>query len=97
MLTFSSFNLLAKINSRSNPYGVRDTVEQTPEVLPVTRVVLGREMDCTGGAASRVQKLAFGRRWGSEGVRRKEKMQDVVMGMLGDRLLPCTSNRKLFF
>lgn len=49
-------------SDRSNPYGVRDTVEQTPEVLPVTRVVLGRELDCTGGAAGRVQKLAFGRR-----------------------------------
>ena len=46
VLTFTSLNLISKVNSRSNPHGVRYTVEETPEVLPVTWVVWGWEMDC---------------------------------------------------
>ena len=46
MLTFTSLNLLSKVDSRSNPDGARYTVEKTPEVLPATWVVWGWEVDC---------------------------------------------------
>lgn len=55
-------------------------------------------LEWVGGTTSRVsvsETLVFGRRWGKEEGRKEEKRQDVVMGMHGDRRLPCPTAGKV--